>query len=954
MPTANPIVVAEFVNEAREHLAAANEELLALESDSSTEAAPRLERLFRAMHSVKGGAGLVGCRNIGRLAHAMETVVECKTGEKEPLDRDTVDALLSGLDLIQSLLDDVENSDEADIESAWNRMDAAAKRLRKNASQPHAAIPPLEAPAPVPVEFLARVDLVDYVSRPGHSVAHLCAKLKSLGAVSDGRLEFEPAERVPDLERGPIRLIVRFLSHKAAEAILTATGLQAHELRVAIPESGRLPEVGQSAKFREPSQLQTSGDLNRSSTVRIGVHLLDRLFRLAGELVLVRNQARQLLDDEEPRIRDVMQRLSGVTTEVQQTVMLTRLQPASVLFGRFPRLVRDMARQLGKEIDLFLHGTEVELDKSILELLADPLTHMVRNCCDHGIERPAERGARGKKPVGKIHLEAHHEGNQIRIELRDDGRGIDPVVVRRKVLEKGLKSAAELDALGAKEIQDLIMLPGFSTAESVTDISGRGVGMDVVKTNITQLGGTLRIDSASGEGSTFHLSVPLTLAIIPCLMVEALGERYAIPQRDLRELLWIGVNGPVIERVNECEVVRLRDRLLPIVRLATLLGPKPEMAAPRELSIDSAKFVAVIRAGTRSYGLVVDRLLNPEEIVVKPMHPALKKLPYFAGTTILGDGRVALILSSEGIARGAPIPLSSVETGRAPASATPAEAQSVILFEYGPRERFAVPLAMVERVADISADRIERVADREYVRVGDRTIRIVRLDRYLHVSPADSSQRLYVLLPKHVARPIGILMTLVVDTDRLAVPLDTALMRDEAITGTAVMRDRLTLFLDLYRLADRVRDGWPGEEAARSERAMPVAGSPRRILVVDDTEFFRQVVCGYFQTSGYEVRSAADGREAMVQLRADPVDLVVTDIEMPEMDGWELARAIRADAALKHLPLLALTTLNSEAHRSRAREVGFDAYEVKLNRDTLLDTARRLMNRGVETGEAHA
>jgi two-component system chemotaxis sensor kinase CheA len=397
----------------------------------------------------------------------------------------------------------------------------------------------------------------------------------------------------------------------------------------------------------------------RVNTLRINVALLDRLMNLAGELVLVRNQAVRVADPADAQLRQVVQRLNAVTSGVQQAVMLTRMQPVSNLFGKFPRLVRDLAKQLGKQIELTTRGTEVELDKAILESLSDPLTHLIRNCCDHGIETPAERVAAGKPPQGHVLLHAHHEGGQIRIEVRDDGRGIDPDRVRRKALGQGLKTAAELAAMSTAELQALVLLPGFSTAEQVTEVSGRGVGMDVVKTNVEHVGGSLQIESSPGGGTSVHLRLPLTLAIIPCLIVTAGGQRYAIPQKDLEELVCLeGDKAGKVETANDQEVYRLRNRLLPLVRLSELLArPRPFDAAARAEILHRPRpanalvSFAVVKVGGERFGLVIDGFLNTEEIVVKPMHPVLKPLRIFSGATIMGDGRVALILDTGSLVR---------------------------------------------------------------------------------------------------------------------------------------------------------------------------------------------------------------------------------------------------------------------------------------------------------------
>ena len=485
----------------------------------------------------------------------------------------------------------------------------------------------------------------------------------------------------------------------------SANASRSPELRSPRPRRSRAPRPHRSAAPATSAVAAPRGP-DRAATVRIPVPLVDRLMTLAGELVLVRNQALRSIDAGEAAIRPVLQRLDALTSQLQGAVTQTRMQPVGNLFAKFPRTVRDLARQMGKTIGLEVNGTEVELDKSVLELLSDPLTHLIRNCCDHGLESPDERARAGKPATGRIVLNARQQGGQIWIEVRDDGRGIDVERIKRKALESGLRTAAELARLSDKETLGLITLPGFSTAAAVTDLSGRGVGMDVVKTNLDQLGGALEIDSTLGQGTTFSLRVPLTLAIIPCLMVRAGDQRYAIPQKDLEELVCLHPQQTQtrIETTLDQEVVRLRERLLPLVRLAEVLDrPRPFDIEAREAivrkyrrtaeSVDStgptggpaaATFFAVVKVGARRFGLVVDEILKNEEIVVKPLHSLLKPLACFSGATILGDGRVALILNMEGIVQHAGVCFGThVEQRGAAAGVVHAETTPALLFRYG-------------------------------------------------------------------------------------------------------------------------------------------------------------------------------------------------------------------------------------------------------------------------------
>jgi two-component system chemotaxis sensor kinase CheA len=671
---------------------------------------------------------------------------------------------------------------------------------------------------------------------------------------------------------------------------------------------------------------------------------------LTGELVLVRNQAVRACEPRDQVLRPLVQRLDKVTAELQDAVLRTRMQPVSVLFSKFPRLVRDLARQLGKQIELLMSGTEVELDKNVLEWLSDPLTHLVRNCCDHGIEPPERRKQAGKPVEGRVFLNARHAGGQIVIEIRDDGRGIDPQAIRRKAVQLGMRTQAEAARLTDQEVLSLVLLPGFSTAQVVTDLSGRGVGLDVVKTNLDRLGGVLEIASESGQGTALTLSVPLTLAIIPCLLVVVEGSRYALPQKDLEELICLQKDQARlrIESAFDQEVVRLRDRLVPLVRLTEVLArPAPFTASTkaeivRKYQNQSAakQFLAVVKVGSQRLGLILDEILTTEEIVVQPLHAGLRRLACFAGSTILGDGQVALILSTEGVARhaGVNFELAHETAPRLPGEVPLVESQVVLLFQYGPKEQLAVPLSMIRRIQRIHARDIERVGDREFITLEGNSTPLLRLDRLLPVSSCPDLETMLVLLPNNLPRPVAVILSAVVDTETLSVDLDTRAFQANGVLGTAVLRGRMTLFLDLYRLADQMALPAP-------EGTPLLPARKRRILLIEDTAFFRELVKGYLQGAGYEVVTAVHGAEGLERLQEQPFDLVVSDIEMPVMDGWTLARTMRSLPEGRNMPLLALTTLSSEAHRDKARECGFDRYEVKLERDRFLESVAALLGK---------
>ena len=677
---------------------------------------------------------------------------------------------------------------------------------------------------------------------------------------------------------------------------------------------------------------------------------------LAGELVLVRNQQLMVSEKADPVLRAAVQRLNIVATELQESIMRTRMQPMGNLFSRFPRVVRDLGQKLDKQIELDVEGNEVEVDKTILESLADPMKHLVRNSCDHGLETTSQRMEAGKPAVGRIALRAFHEGGQINIVIADDGRGVNLARVKAKALENGLKTAAELAAMPDKEAVRLIFLPGFSTAEQVTDVSGRGVGMDVVKTAIEKLGGQLDINTELGKGTTIQLRLPLTLAIIPSLLVGVGEHRYAIPQVNLEELVCLYDQEVIskIEIARDQEVYRLRDQLLPLVRASELFQHqepftsrlrteiternrtiRAEMAARGE----SMTF-AVVKIGIRRFGLVVDRVIGTEEIVVKPMHPSLKHLRCLSGATVMGDGQVALILDIEGIAKHAG--LSSDGMQRAAESAkrnldeVQADAHHMLLFRYGAKEQFALALPLIKRIEPIKAAHIESIADKEFITVDGIPTAILRLDKLIKVGPMQERKDLFLLLPKHTRKPCGLLVSEVIDIDGTTGDVNTAAHREDGVLGTAIVREHLTLFPDLYRLI---------EMADPNEKPNQLDGRKLRVLLAEDTSFFRQLVRGYLESGGFEVMAAENGLQALEVFNEQEFDLIVSDLEMPVMNGWEFMQKVRGGVRNPRIPALALSSLATEESINAATKAGYDKYEIKMDRGKFLMTVLEMVGR---------
>jgi len=698
-------------------------------------------------------------------------------------------------------------------------------------------------------------------------------------------------------------------------------------------------QVKQAAANDQPAEAgdQDQGERRSGQSIRVSVDLLEDLMNIVSELVLTRNQLLQMTrQDEDSPYTVPVQRLSQTTTELQEGVMKTRMQPIGNAWSKLPRIIRDLSVELDKKIELDMNGAETELDRQVLELIKDPLTHMVRNSADHGIETPAERVAMGKPETGTVRLNAYHEGGHIIIEIKDDGRGISVEKIKRKIIEKGLNTEAGLAELPENQIQKYIFHPGFSTAAQVTSVSGRGVGMDVVRTNIEKIGGTIDMVSTEGLGSTFQIKIPLTLAIVSALIVEASGERFAIPQISVLELVRAASGGDNrIERVKDTPVLRLRDRLLPLVYLNDVLGFADGGDAKSEQT--SEDYIVVAQVGAFTFGIVVDAVFDTEEIVVKPVAPILKGLPIYSGNTILGDGSVIMILDPNGIAETANASVSDEEStvsvkAEQAKSEQSGETESLMLVRIGESGRKAVPLGLVARLEDFERDKIEISDGRHVVQYRGSLMPLVFADG---CNSASSEGRQPVLVFTDGDHTMGLAVDEILDIVEEPLDINIASKRP-GIVGSAIVGGKATELLDVAYYLDQAFDDWM-QSRDRLTSVAPARGT--QVLLVDDSAFFRNMLKPLLSAAGYHVTSVASAAEALdLREHGRSFDLIISDIDMPEMDGFELARVVKASGRWAETPLVALSSYASEKHLARGREVGFNDYIAKFDRDALLES----------------
>ena len=743
----------------------------------------------------------------------------------------------------------------------------------------------------------------------------------------------EAAGQEPEGEDGPLlEALAAAAAGGEAPALPGAPATPPHPAE-ATPSEAAPAEAIATARAAEPAagEPMPEGGGVAAQTIRVSVDVLEDLMVLVSELVLTRNQLLQLARNEENAAFAVpLQRLSQITSDLQDGVMKTRMQPIGNAWSKLPRLVRDLSQELGKRIELVMQGAETELDRQVLELIKDPLTHMVRNSADHGLEAPEQRRAAGKPELGRITLNAFHEGGHIVIEIGDDGRGLHTERIRQKVLAQGLASEAEVAGMTEREIHRFIFRAGFSTAAAVTSVSGRGVGMDVVKTNIERIGGLVDLRSREGQGSTFVIKIPLTLAIAAALIVEAAGQRFAIPQAGVIELVRLG-EGAKAERIKDAMVLRLRERLLPLVPLRDALRLDEGARAGTE-----GGFVVVTQVGAQMFGIVVDRVFDTEEIVVKPVAPILRHITMFSGNTILGDGSVIMILDPNGIARATGLAVegageASKRLDKDGAAVRTGRLVPLLLLRAGQGAPKAVPLELVSRLEQLPVARIERAGETAVVQYRGHLMPLVALTYGVGEAGGETQA---VLVFGDGERAVGLMVDEILDVVEAPLAIDPAGARP-GFLGSCVVDGRVTEILDTVHWLQQGQPDWFNAPAGR----------PPRVLVVEDSAFFRNLVVPAVTAAGYDVTTVPNGREALALREAgESFDAIVSDIEMPELDGLGLARAVREGGAWAELPMIALSSRSEPQDVARGREAGFSDYIGKFDREALLASLQQCLS----------
>jgi two-component system, chemotaxis family, sensor kinase CheA len=788
-------IVEEFLVESHENLDQLDADLVALEQEPDSR--DRLSSIFRTIHTIKGTSGFLAFNRLEEVTHVGENLLSRLRDGELTLTPHRTSVLLSMVDTVRDLLTSIESSGGEGSVDVSAVVAAISAVMDDNAAPAPAAVAAPAAPAGTKAPARKAPARKAAASKPPAAKKAAAPKAPAAKRAAAPRAAAKKAPAAPASVPVP--------RPAPEETPVVADATPEPPVPVETPQHKELPAVTDVAPTTEPAEAEEhapAGDgaprrAVADSTIRVDVDLLDELMLLVGELVLTRNQIVQYVGrtNDTDLIR-ASQRLNLIASELQEGVMKTRMQPIDHIWSKLPRVVRDLGIQCGKTVRLDMEGKDTELDKTLLEAVKDPLTHLVRNSVDHGIEKPDARRAAGKPAEGVLTLRAKHESGQVVVEVADDGAGIDPVKLGKKAVERGLITVAQLDRMSPTDILQLIFLPGFSTAAAVTNVSGRGVGMDVVKTNIESIGGTIEVESEAGRGTVCRLRIPLTLAIVPALTVECAGDRYAIPQISLQELVSLDAEkaANAVEEVGGAPVYRLRGELLPLVRLTDVLG----LPSDRH---DGHVVIAVLRSEGRRFGLVVDRVINTEEIVVKAVGGQLKAIGLYSGATVLGDGTVALILDVQALARRA-LRTETSERGQeareAARAAVAAETdrQRMLLAAIGGGRRVAIPLDTVTRLEQVRVESVERVGNREVVQYRGAILPMVRLDRHLGAYGESEREVLEVIVYSDHGRSVAIVVEEILDIvdGETAVRSD---IDDMGLLGSAVLGDKVTELLDV-------------------------------------------------------------------------------------------------------------------------------------------------------------
>ncbi|MGZ3768338.1 MAG: chemotaxis protein CheW [Bdellovibrio sp.] len=982
--------IEEFKAEALELLELAEKSLLGVDQ-GDTDYRKSFDAAFRCFHSLKGASGMMDLVDLQHHMHELENVL-VKFKDSDSIPREYISFFLKGIDDSRNLLAGKDKSNPLADDMTGLADVPSAKPASTASVLPESAVQEFICECNEIVERISEglqalekqnftKDTIDGLYRDIHSLkgsAYLFSynNLGNLSHAMESSLEgvrngtHAPSKKLIDQLFKSLKIvevIVEKINLKQPEdefaiivTIISKTLIAAaKELPVIVAEEQPVTEENLNIPSSEEEAKQNRSAVAKeegASSIRVSISLLDNLMTLMGEMVLVRNQVLQFANrSEDLEFLSMSKRLNAVTSEIQGEMMKTRMQPIGNVLTKFNRIVRDLSHELNKSISLNLFGAETELDKSLLEAIKDPLTHIVRNSCDHGIETAEQRKKSGKPAAGQINIKSYHEGGQVVIEISDDGKGLDKEMILKKAVEKGLASEEKTQKLSEKEIFNLIFAPGFSTAAKVTNVSGRGVGMDVVRTNIERIGGTVDVSSVVGTGTMIKIKIPLTLAIIPALIVTSSGSTFAVPQVKLEELVRVDQSNAEnrIEVLHGAPVLRLRGNILPLVDLNAVLNSQARHSFNYENGIIN---IAVLNAEQSSFGLIIDEVQDTADIVVKPLNNLLKSLRIYSGATILGNGAVALILDVLGMSKMAQIGLEKVANAASSQETMESlnalsDTQDYLLIQLNSPTKQGLVLSYVHRLEEFQKKDVEYSGNQRVIRYRNNILPLINANEKLGYGPSNSSNEVIPVVVIHKGGQLfGIEVDEIIDTLSTTIEMDTALVKQPGIFGSLNTRDELVVVIDPFEI---ISLAFPNLSTTFESRAAFANGSSGdsqskgHILLVEDTVLFRKLIRTILENDGYRVTMANNGEEALNAFKNKPenFDLIISDIEMPKIDGYQLARSIRKNSSCSQIPMIAVSSLADAKHVNEGFKAGFNIYLEKLNQDLLLSSAAKLIEK---------
>ncbi|WP_334145607.1 chemotaxis protein CheW [Hyphomicrobium sp.] len=843
----------DFLTETTEHIEGAETQLVHFERNPSD--ASLITSIFRLVHTIKGTSSFLGLERLERVGHAAESVMGMLRDGVPPTQH-SVTLILAAIDRIKTIIEEIGI---------------------------HGAEPP--------GDDSAIIDSLEAYYAAGTATASAPAA------------DAEPPAPAAESESTPA---------PAPEPSAPIAAASPEPEPAPVKDAARAADPG--AQSQEKAK---GGSTANQESIRVSVDTIERMMQLVSELVLSRNQLLELARHrEDDAIKTPLQHLSTLTSDLQDAVMRARMQPVGRLYANLPRLVRELSTSLGKSIDLVTEGADTELDRQLIEVIRDPLTHLIRNCADHGIERPEERLAAGKPERGEIRVSAAHEAGQITIDIADDGKGLDTERIKKKIVSQGLATEQELRAMSNEEIYRYIFEPGFSTAQVVSNVSGRGVGMDVVRSNIEAIGGSVSLSSVEGKGSRFSLRIPLTLAIAPALIIEVAGQRFALPQTSVVEAVSLGANyKELIQNVQNALVLKLREEVIPAVELRNVVGLGAEAGEPSE------KLAVVMRVGTDSFCIIVDGVADIQEIVVKPLSASLAHLKVFSGHTILGDGSVVLILDPSGLASNLGIEKSTEKKRETARDQNALERRRLVMFKAGSGAAKVLPLSLVSRIEMVETSRIESSDGRLMVLLQDRLMPIVPIS-----SEMDMSQPAYpVLVVAADGRAIGLVADEIVDIieEKLEIQLASS---NSALVGSAEIRGEAVELIDVSHFI----------RLAEAEKRIM---TPQRVLFAADDQLVRDMLCPALSAAGFSLVATAipsDTGEFLAQMAS--YDAVILDADASSLASPAMLRALKDRKDAARTPAIGISRNPTPRATRIATDNGMVALLSKHDRDTLIET----------------